>query len=324
MTWEDNAEAYWERICTFFCESTPDPEKEADAFAAHMKKFVVEFEKLIAAATFDLSHPILMLGDILADRGPNDWFILLLLSVLNEKGVEYRINFSNHDFETYCWAMFDKFSQTDVCHYIFKNQCTSLINFASVYHYCSDTRKKRMRDTYCQAYLPYVTLFAYSYDNKNKAVTVTTHAPSSESLLCDVATEFGIEITDLEKPTNFIKLIVACNEKFKNILINDPQLMATKYCQFPSGENKDKEQHYPAILRAIWGRNYEFTEGRHRTREDYSKIWLCGHLGPASHPLRVTNLDSSSLGKADITEGNLCYSTCAPDIVTNIPAQIQL
>lgn len=311
MVWDEHGEAYWERICTFFCESVPDPQNDPDAFATYMKNFVVEFEKLIASATFDTSHPIIMLGDILGDRGPNDWFILLLLSVLNEKGVSYKINFSNHDLETYCWVMLDQFAPRSAFRHIINSQCISLIQFAYVYQYCSDTRKKRMRDLYQQIYLDHVVLFAYSYDRKNKVITATTHAPCSESLLCDVAREFNIEIGDLEKPTHFIKLMDACNERFREILLNDPELLVNLHCRFPTGEHKDKEQAYPAVLRLIWGRNYELTEGRHKTREAYTKVWICGHLGSASHPLRVTNLDASSLGKADITEGNLCYSTCS-------------
>jgi hypothetical protein len=327
MSWPDNGEQYWQRICDFYREPIPKLD-DMEAVTAYLKKFRSEYEDLLQQAEFANSKTLLLLGDMLGDRGVNDWFILLLLAVLNEHGVGFSITFSNHDCETYFWAMMDKFDEEISFGVIANGQRVSLINFNGLYPLCSDRLKKRMRDSYHDAYLPHVVLFAYTFDKKNNTFIIASHAPGSFELLIDTAKEFEIEIPDLNKAANLIKLLDECNNIFHNFLLTNPKKLHDFYS--PIASWRIDERDYSALLRAIWGRNFECNQARHTQPNNYKIIWICGHLGSRSHPQRVINLDKSDLGKRefglnyefgkrqkpviDCTQGNLCFGLADPKI----------
>ena len=304
MRWNSDADTYWKTIVDMVAQPTPLT-GDTKLCRQFLKKIDTHFVAPIEAASFNNKHHLILLGDVIGDRGPNDWYMLLLLKILKKNKIKFTINFSNHDFETYLWAIYHKFSAAPPAGIIINTQRESLIHFHECYRHASVTTQQKIQSTYKNCYLKYLTLFTYHFDRANNRVIITTHAPGSISLLKDIAAQFNISKPDLSTPHKLMRLLNKLNKQFKEVLINNPQYFVSKLC--PLTVTADSDADFKPIFRAIWGRQFELQENRHQHDYPYQIDWICGHLGGPIDSPRVTNLDISNLGKDGCHQGKLSY-----------------
>ena len=305
MYWPQNGELYWQQLVTFIHEPIPI-NAEQKVFRQYLKKFDSEFYKLLNLAKFETKHKLLLLGDLIGDRGPNDWFILLLLKTLKKNKVKFTINFSNHDYETYLWTVFNHFADDKLTGVINDTQRCSLLNFYECHQRATKTLKQRMHNVYLNSYLKRVRLFAFNYNRHTNTVTIATHAPGSLSLIKDIAGQFNINDPDCSTPHKLMRLLSKLNKLIRKNMLYNADYFIKKLC--PPADTVNNEIHYLPIVRTIWGRHLELQNGRHQQQIDYKIKWICGHMGAPIDSEFVTNLDTSNLGKGDETSGQLCFS----------------
>lgn len=60
---------------------------------------IEEMKSIIERITYLNKKPLFLIGDILSDRGNNDWFTLMILAALKRNQIPFYIPYSNHDIE---------------------------------------------------------------------------------------------------------------------------------------------------------------------------------------------------------------------------------
>src|ERR1700737_2931763 len=67
--------------------------------SAYIKNDTAQFQLTLYDLKFQkkCQRKIIFLGDLLADRGKNDWFVLCILQKMAENLINYEIIYSNHD-----------------------------------------------------------------------------------------------------------------------------------------------------------------------------------------------------------------------------------
>ncbi len=155
-----------------------------------------------------------LIGDVLADRGANDWFVLTVLEKLSNHGVEIRTLMSNHDNE-FIHSLFqvDKLFLPDTTP-LAAGQSASYENFKQ----CIDNESidyDRAKELVRQHYLNTLLLVDYSVD-KDGRLTLFTHAPADLDAIRKVAEYFGVDYKD-DSTAEIIQTLDAINQEFRFI-----------------------------------------------------------------------------------------------------------
>jgi WipA-like, phosphatase domain len=141
------------------------------------------FNRIIDSTKVDNSKFVRFLGDIVADRGHNDYFVLKILHHLHLAVVKYEIILSNHGSEFIVMRQGGLFARdydpitikadhVNSCLMLFDAEKNNLIDGSKVKEFIDE------------AYLPKIK--AVSYDKSNLGITVYTHAPVGVDMLIDL------------------------------------------------------------------------------------------------------------------------------------------
>jgi hypothetical protein len=182
---------------------------------------------------------IRLIGDVLADRGSNDYFTLKLLDLLCNKHISIEILLSNHDIEFICaydssapknipippfFMMPDKQLKRIENGKPIMEDCTpyvrSLANFDLLLNspnnlITHDELVALSTSTNCH-YRKLLTLIAYHVDSETNTLSIFTHAPNELSLIRKLADFFHLTYKDntLFDLTNTIDNINRCFKKY--------------------------------------------------------------------------------------------------------------
>ena len=113
-------------------------------------------------------NKIVFIGDLLADRGENDFFTLYLMFKMHESNIEYKIVLSNHDWEFIQFKINNKIDEICLANESYYN---SLINYKETKR--QQPEKHEFFETLEENYLQH--LLALYYDQATN--TLATHAP---------------------------------------------------------------------------------------------------------------------------------------------------
>lgn len=94
-------DAQFDQLAKIFHKKIKDPKSQETKDDCLTSEDINTFQEILEKATYhqDKYKLIRFLGDMLADRQGNDLFTLMLLQVLHDKKINYKINISNHDLE---------------------------------------------------------------------------------------------------------------------------------------------------------------------------------------------------------------------------------
>ncbi|MDF1761647.1 MAG: hypothetical protein P1U40_14030 [Coxiellaceae bacterium] len=125
------------------------------------------------------------IGDMLADRGANDWFTLKVIEALDAKEVPFDIVFSNHDA-----GFVQCMNGREVTH----SPKTSLEALeALLANRESGATVKDVKNIYNKAYLKHLKLVSYRLDEtQTPSLVLRTHAPVGLDTIKGVAVELGV------------------------------------------------------------------------------------------------------------------------------------
>lgn len=135
------------------------------------KKHLATFRKIIRSLPTISDKQLILLGDTLSDRGMNDYFTLLIFKLLSDKGVDWTITLSNHDFELiHCYEQKIPYQSP----HIKINQTTSMTNMNTLIEKKLISRKQ-IDSLIKNSYLPHLKGLHYRI-TKNNEIDLFTHA----------------------------------------------------------------------------------------------------------------------------------------------------
>lgn len=239
---------------------------------------LTEFENIINGISItDRNTLIRLLGDILADRGKNDYFTLLILKKLSSEQIPFEVIFSNHDAEFL--AAYKKDLLNGLSAFISTRlgdkQDSSLQSLAYLLN------KKLIdpsvvRDMVQKHYANHVKLLSYSIDYAGELpeITLFTHAPVNFGIIERLFKKF-----ELIKPQEFLQFnsveevaqsIEKVNRIFREqLLLREIALLPeaippdNEIVSFAYGlDKRNKSSLIPqAIYELAWGREEWHPEG---------------------------------------------------------------
>lgn len=150
------------------------------------QKDLCEIKGICKGLTIKNKTKICLIGDVLADRGQNDYFTLLLLSKLHEESVPMDILHSNHDFT---------FIESLEKNGIFRSEklCGDRV-FARSMHQLQDLidceliTKEEVITLVHKSFLPHLKLLSCVINSHNE-ITLLSHARIDEEVIDNFATE---------------------------------------------------------------------------------------------------------------------------------------
>lgn len=264
-----------------------------DEVRAALPDIIKLFHKILDNATFQSqASKITFLGDMLADRGNNDIFTLIVLLHLHNKGINYNITLSNHDVAFLYFMLNQQWEKDEFKPLMLNGASRSVMGvyyFLKVEAITADKLLSMMN----QALIPHLLLFDYS--ECDDTFIQWTHAPTGDEALITFISYFNITLnaSSLSDNNHRVKVINEINKEFKKVIQNKSSLKhIINLAQGECGKNDSAEESPFAYI--TWHRYGnvdtleradEITYGHgHDTpaepKEEYKKhICLDGKLG---------------------------------------------
>lgn len=216
-----------------------------------------DFSRIISEVAVNTKHVSLIrfIGDMLADRGKNDYYILVLLQKLCEAGVAIEILLSNHDAEFIKNYQNNTLSDPETTlhpHY----HAPSLYGLAESLQE-GFLKSPAVRTMVEKCYCPHLRLLSYSIEHLSKSqirFNVFSHAVICKHTLQNLAECFSVESSIFESMEALAECIDDINAVFLEALLNKKNiadLVNTRY-GYTSSLNSDDPDPMTAL---IWSRN---------------------------------------------------------------------
>ncbi len=262
------------------------------------KKNVDRFSAILAKAKFNPHHNVRLLGDILGDRGNNDWLILLLLRKMHESNIGTQIIASNHDL--FFLATYDK-HESSPDDYLLKQYMTKflkLITNGIVTH-------EELHSMMEQHYIPNFVPLSYTLSADGNSITLFMHAPNTLEPIEDLAKELGVPY-QAATATELAETIDKINTAFQELYVTDN-------AKFQQMILAAQDEHSSTPLHAlVWNRGHK-KDGvlDPTTLPSYVTTVTHGHVGEGKAKKgtdtrfneRQTNLDTDVGKELDLTQG---------------------
>lgn len=181
------------------------------------KAALCEFNSIINQATCKKGAMIRLVGDILADRGPCDYFMLKLLDKLVKSGVNLEILISNHDYEFIAGCekcYLEKPTPAKITYELSSTFVRSLCNLNTLFEKEIVTFDE-IWQLYQAAYLPNLKALSYSLDEAKNELTIYTHAPNDLATVQNIAKKLNVTYRDTTMQ-ELAMTIEEINLKFKS------------------------------------------------------------------------------------------------------------
>ncbi len=254
------------------------------------------FNFIISTATVNPDAGMVrLIGDLLADRGQNDYFTLIILETLQRKGIQVEILLSNHDYEFIKnYESGQPFNQSG----ILKEQSTSMYNL-QIFIDRGLVSRETVNDIVKTFYIPCLKAVSYGLNDDESCISIYSHAPIGLSTILDMATKLGIAYDDrtpaaLASTIDQINFFVA-NNKITNLFIEEESfiLINGKQCIDPKID---------PFRFTIWNRDYEAIQHDRpavHPEHGYGFNYIHGHDGKGPSEIYIAPLDKrNKLGKS--------------------------
>lgn len=279
-----------------------------------LSKFVAQFEKIVKELVFYKKAILIrLLGDILSDRGSNDYFILLILEALHKNNISVRIILSNHDGNfIQAYEHYDERGKMEGR--LIKNEARgrqSLINlgFLIMKKIVSFENIQTLVEGY---YKPKLVLLDCSLDIETNAITIFSHAPVGLAEISLLSEKMIVSFND-QTSLALNESIQEINDTFKQLYIDDPERkISSLYIDLsnnypaspitpttPGSPVKNRETVKSdfatvsdIVKQFMWNRNYAiYRPARHN---DYSMFFVHGHdSSKMSRSTHICNLNNA-------------------------------
>ncbi|MBS0286164.1 MAG: metallophosphoesterase [Proteobacteria bacterium] len=221
-----------------------------------------------------------LIGDLLTDRGQNDYFILKLLEVLVDNGVPVEILISNHDAEFIrCLEQglgFDKII-------LEKSQGKSAVKLQELIQKGLVTREEII-SLYNKCIKPNLKALSYSFNDNQDKLTIYSHGPIGLKNIEYMAKRLGVPYLG-DEPILIAKTIDAINEKFSEYVSQNKLSELLDVHHVPqdaiNGRQPIDPEKFP-FAHLIWNRKTDdlvrphhiyFVHGHHMESDSYRNVF---------------------------------------------------
>jgi len=276
------------------------------------------FSTILTKAKTNPIARLYLIGDLLADRGRNDWFTFQILKKLSEDKINTDILFSNHDL----YFLMGMVRPNTRYKGLRGGQSRSFEELGVL------TEKKIVNEEATKAlvndhYKKMLKLLDYSVYDKSSppCLTLYTHAPAGLEAVKAFATCYGVTYDDKDI-SSLTKTIDSINACFQDEIINRPHIFALRMEReqmmaltqhYRDSKNCPKTEHYGVntpFLYVAWNRDTDKAEGPPLTNTQYTLRNEHGHAGPTipqnwtnEKNIRGLNLDANNaFGFSDAEE----------------------
>ncbi|MDF1761649.1 MAG: hypothetical protein P1U40_14040 [Coxiellaceae bacterium] len=165
------------------------------------------FQTILREGEYTKSCALRLIGDLLADRGRNDWFTLQVLQAMQEHGIDFEIDISNHDMG------FIEYMRGGRPYHKPRDSLNGL-RYAVANPIIPQVNKEAVKDLYERVYLKHLKALSYHFDpDGNPPITIFTHAPVGLETVDGVARELAVTF-DESTPTLLAASIDRINAEF--------------------------------------------------------------------------------------------------------------
>lgn len=243
----------------------------------------------------EILHPakIQLLGDDLADRGENDYFILKIYEKLSQAQIPFEILLSNHNIE-FLWSYERGLNEFISPRIGFMGQDRSLENLGILITQKILSRNdiENIKKVMEKIYLPNLKPISYTMDKQKQCITLYTHAPIGFDVIKLLAEWLDVPYAD-DTIENLAQTIVSINTAFTQRALTH---QLTDFCKMD--DTTFDFQTNPFYL-ITWKRGYQGLNII-STKNNYHLKYVHGHDGAGRVDFMyqdyVTNLDNM-LGK---------------------------
>lgn len=206
---------------------------------------VEEFVELVGKLAFtpeSKNHLLRLIGDVLADRGENDWMTLAILKKMDDEGVPFEIDFSNHDME-FSRAVGRKGFLYDL------NELHDEYSSVTRMKKFMDEKKGKFNHELLNEMIDAVyssdhfKLISYAIDEGKSSIEIFTHAPYDFHFMEALATFLKVSF-EYDTLLNLKKSIDGINQAFSNYIKSNElenKALADKVLEDKASEDKASE-----------------------------------------------------------------------------------
>lgn len=297
--------------------SKDDYEKFIEIYQKDIEKITIEdlneFNDLLKKAKYIApanGSLIRLIGDELADRGNNDYFILKILEKLFDHKIPFEIIFSNHGYEFI--SVYEKgiLNNQSFLEKFEGGFAESLTNLRKLIEKKLVTLEE-LDYLVTKIYQPSLKLLSYYYKPNIQGIkqipqiTIFTHAPVGLKTIESLALleMFGKSYND-ENIKAFISTIEKTNNNFSDLLRQ--KILYKTFPELSKSESSDISLTNP-LKRIIWSRNHQEIDIPIHSLPQFEIFYVHGHAGSGEvdekYKSYITNLDNE-LGKSFLIEKN--------------------
>lgn len=232
-----------------------------------------------------------LIGDEVADRGQNDYFILKILEKLCQEGARVEILLSNHgvEFVEACERFKERQNQLQPTTLIWKHN-QSFRNLATLVRN-QLVLADEVLSLYEKIYKPMLKLLSYNIDEDPHGITIYTHAGVGLETIRRLAQKFMVTFAD-DSPEALATTIEAINQKFQEAVNNNTVHLLYNHFELAKGYYGEMQaQEDNAIEYLIWNRNYSALE-RPALYKGYALSFVHGHDDGEPTAENIFNLES--------------------------------
>lgn len=259
------------------------------------------FTELLGTLKFIDQGPVLSLGDLTGDRGPNDYFTLKLLACMKKSNIDFTILYANHD-AYFIDAFMNDFNTIQDFGTTKQLQSLAHLNYLLKQKLISLEEVQHLTEA---AYLPAVRLLSYSLDCKKNVITLFSHAAIDLNIIREVANRFGSGFED-DTISTLAKTIDRINEEFQWHLWakTTPKLLDKFLIRLHCQDHSFLLSQSP-VTWVIWNRNHDcLSQNALHPNHGYQINYIHGHNRKGKTKHNVICLDNN-LGKFVYSESQL-------------------
>lgn len=241
------------------------------------KEDIIQFNHLLDKMEINSPAVIRLLGDELADRGQNDYFILKILQKLKDAKVPLEILLSNHSYEFIeCYEKKKAFLTPRILGLKNLEQYQSATNLQILI----DKKiidPKEVTSVIEEAYMPHLKALSYTTNPNNNEITIFSHAAMELPHIKNLANQLSVAYKD-KYVAELAETIDAINAAFQNKLKAQEAhtVIGDKFDDFP-------------FYHLIWNRNCCSSPPIYR---GYNLQFIHGHSIKNYSAYHIHSLDS--------------------------------
>lgn len=248
-----------------------------------------KFNQTLKGIAVEERGKILFIGDLLGDRGSNDYFVLTVLDRLVQGKVVFEIVLSNHDFEfIMAYETRKDFLPSCMPAGPFTNSLLALNDLVNK----NIISREEIDNLINTVYKPRLKLLSYALDPTHYAITLYSHAPIGINDIPALARKLGVDYQD-QTPLKLAETIENINAVFTQEYVNKNRVHELMSNAFMGKIKRHSEcDEEKPLEHLMYNRKYKYLS-REEVYRGYKIYYVHGHDSKGKTAGNVYNLENN-------------------------------